>query len=113
MIRPLATRLRRCLLAGALAAAAQVSAAEPSAMPADPGAVTALLQRAEAARQEAAALGAEWLETGRIIEQARREADQGNWDQAAVLAEQALRQGELAVAQAGREAGAWQARVVR
>ena len=107
------TLLSGCLLACVLAAAAEVSAAEPAATPVDPGAVAALIRQAEAARQMAAGLGAEWLETEGVIEQARREADQGNWGQAATLAEQALRQGELAVAQAEREAEAWRARVVR
>ena len=101
--------LTGCLLAGALAAVAEVRGAEPV----DPGSVTALVQQAEAARQKAAEMGAEWLETEEIIERARREAEQGNWQQAAALAEQALSQGELAVAQAEHEAEAWRARVVR
>lgn len=105
--------LTGCLAACALAAAAAVPAAEPAERPVDPDAVTALIRQAEAARRTAAGLGAEWLETGEIIEQARRAADQGNWGQAATLAEQALSQGELAVAQAEREAEAWRARVVR
>jgi hypothetical protein len=101
------------VLAAGLAAVAPVRAAEPPAAPLDPGVVSERIQQAEAARRQAAGQGAEWLETGNLIESARREADQGNWEQAAALAERALRQGELAVAQARRESEAWQARVVR
>lgn len=72
-----------------------------------------MIEQAEAARREAAERGAEWLATRSLIEQARREADEGNWRQAADLAEQALQQGNLAVEQAERESGAWQDRVVR
>jgi hypothetical protein len=91
------------VLAAGLAAVAPVRAAEPPAAPLDPGSVSERIH----------GQGAEWLETGNLIESARREADQGNWEQAAALAERALRQGELAVAQARRESDAWQARVVR
>ena len=66
-----------------------------------------------ALRLEAAELGAEWLATHSLIEQARREAEMGNGQRAADLAEQALHQGRLAVEQAERESGAWRDRVVR
>jgi hypothetical protein len=75
--------------------------------------VTELIGRAEAAQRSATELRAEWLETGGLIEQAREEANLGNLVQAAKLAELARRQSELAVAQAEREAEAWQRRVVR
>ena len=48
-----------------------------------------------------------------LIQQARKEAGLGNLARAAELAELARRQGELAVAQAEREAEAWARRVVR
>lgn len=101
------------VLAASLAVVAGARAAEPPTAPLDAGAVAKLIQQAEAARRHAAEQGAEWLETGDLIEIARREAGQGNWEQAAALAEQALRQGELAAAQAERESEAWRARVVR
>jgi hypothetical protein len=75
--------------------------------------VAALIDRAEAAQSAAAERRAEWLETGGLIEQARKEAGLGNLARAAELAELARRQGELAVAQAAREAEAWARRVVR
>ena len=71
------------------------------------------IHRAETARRAAAGAGAEWLETGKLIEKARQAADDGDFEQAEALAEKARQQGELAVAQAQREAGAWQQRVVR
>lgn len=79
----------------------------------EPEAARELIEQAETARQEAAARGAEWLDTRRLIEEARQEADQGNWQRAATLAEQALQQGTLASAQAERESEAWRERVVR
>ena len=71
------------------------------------------IDRAEAARQLAAERRAEWLDTRALIEQAREEARLGNYGQAVALADEARRQGELAVEQAEREADAWQQRVVR
>ena len=68
---------------------------------------------AETARQKAAALGAEWLQTQSLIEQAQRAEAQGHWAEAVERAEQAREQGELASEQAEREAKAWRDRVVR
>ena len=101
------------VLAAGLAGAVGVRGAGPPAAPPDPHAVSERIQEAEAAKRHAAEMDAEWLDTGSLIEQARREGNQGNWGQAAALAEQALRQAELAIAQAEREAEAWRARVVR
>lgn len=75
--------------------------------------VAELIGRAEAAQHIATELRAAWLETGGLIEQARKEAGLGNLVRAAELAKLARQQGELAVAQAEREAEAWQRRVVR
>jgi hypothetical protein len=100
----------------ALALSASVPGEAPATdagAPPDAAAVAALIERAEAARRRAAELGAEWLDTGAMIRQAREEAARGKLDQAAELAEVAQRQGELAAAQAEREAVAWQRRVVR
>jgi len=71
------------------------------------------IDRAEAARQLATERRTEWLDTRGLIEQAREEARLGNYRQAVALADEARRQGELAVEQAEREAEAWQQRVVR
>jgi hypothetical protein len=73
----------------------------------------ALITAAQSAQKAAAAAGAEWLETGTLIDQARRDAEQENWDMAIELALKAKQQGELAVMQAERESIAWQNRVVR
>jgi hypothetical protein len=73
----------------------------------------AVLVTAESAQKAAAAAGAEWLETGALIDQAIRDAEQGNWDMALELAMKAKQQGELAVMQAERESSAWQRRVVQ
>ena len=73
----------------------------------------AMLLAAQSAQKAAAAAGAEWLETGALIDQARRDAEQENWDIAIELAIKAKQQGELAVMQAERESIAWHNRVVR
>ena len=69
--------------------------------------------RAEAAREQAAELHVEWLETHSLIEQARKEAGLGHYEKAMALADKARQQGELAVEQYERESEAWQRRVVR
>ena len=72
-----------------------------------------MLVAAQNAQKAAAAAGAEWLETDALIDQARRDAEQENWDTAIELAMKAKQQGELAVMQAERESIAWHNRVVR
>jgi len=102
-------------LTAGMAVVAVADAAEPTGASPNlsPKAVYEVIREAEAARRRAAEADAEWLNTANLIQQARQEADQGNWPQAAALAAQALQQGELAVAQAERESEAWQSRVVR
>ena len=102
------------LLTGLPAAAAvQASESPPPGAPIGPGEAALMIEQAEAARREAAERGAEWLATQSLIEQARREAELGNGQRAADLAEQALQQGKLAIEQAERESRAWRDRVVR
>ena len=74
--------------------------------------VADLLDEAEAWRTRATALDAEWLETRSLIDKARQAAANQNWRDANELAAKAKKQGELAVAQAKREADAWRHRVV-
>lgn len=95
-------------LHGAWAEEPAVTARPPSA-----ASVAARIDEAEQARRRAAELGAEWLATRDLIAQARKEAEQGNLQQAIELADLARAQGELAAAQAANEAEAWQQRVVR
>jgi hypothetical protein len=94
-----------------VATATMAGAADESA--ADPAAVSELISQAEAERRRAAEGRAEWLQTSRLIDEARQQADQGNWTAAADLAGKALRQSRLALEQAAREQEAWRDRVVR
>jgi len=81
--------------------------------PANEETVAYELALAEASRQRAAEAGAEWLETGSLIEQAKHAVENEDWRQALVLARRAKQQGELAVEQAGRESVAWRERVIQ
>jgi len=55
---------------------------------------------AEAARQQAAKIGGEWRDTGKMIEAARKAAGEGKYDEALSLAEQARVQSVLGYEQA-------------
>ena len=107
------------LLAAALTACSRNDSPEQTTgkIAPDPGATResfgAMLVAAQSAQTAAAEAGAEWLETGVLIEQARLDAEQENWDTAIELAMKAKQQGELAVMQAERESIAWHNRVVR
>ena len=68
---------------------------------------------AERLQAEAAAAGAEWLETGKLLDQANKEAVDGNMDVAFSLLDKARFQAEAAIKQAEHEADAWADRVVR
>lgn len=81
--------------------------------PANAQTVAHEIDLAEASRQEAAEARAEWLQTGSLIEEAKRAAESEDWQQALALARQAKQQAELAVEQAERESVAWRSRVVR
>lgn len=68
---------------------------------------------AERLRADASAAGAEWLETGKLLDQANEEAADGNMDVAFSLLDKARFQAEAAIKQAEYEASAWASRVVR
>lgn len=68
---------------------------------------------AEQLRSEASAAGAEWFETGKLLEQAKEAADGGNMDTAYLLLEKARFQAETAIKQAEQESSAWADRVVQ
>jgi len=71
------------------------------AVRADPAAAAASsIEKAEAARQEAAAVGGEWRDTAKMIQEARAAAQGGDFTAAQRLASQAYRQGELGYRQA-------------
>ena len=68
---------------------------------------------AEDMRAEAAALGWEWIETEKLLDQAREAAANGDDMAALELVEKARFQAEAAIRQAEHEAEAWKGRVVR
>jgi hypothetical protein len=68
---------------------------------------------ADAFRQRAAEAGAEWVDTGSLIQQAEQAVEMKDWQLAMELACRAKQQGELAVEQAARESVAWRERVVQ
>jgi len=72
-----------------------------------------LFDEAERLRAEAAAAGAEWRDTGALLDEARAAAARGEADKALALVEQARFQAAAAISQAEREAEAWKKRVVR
>lgn len=73
----------------------------------------ARLAAAEQLRARAAEAGAEWLETGSLLDEARRAAADGDMQKATALVEQARFEAEAALSQAAKEAEAWKRRVVR
>lgn len=71
------------------------------------------LAEAEQLRLQAAAAGAEWLQTEALLEQARNEAAAGDLDTASALVDEAQFQAEAALRQAEHESTAWQNRVIK
>lgn len=72
---------------------------------------TAAWEAAEAKRKEAAAVGYEWRDTGKMLKKAKEEAEAGNTEAAMKLVAKAHEESMDAVAQEAREASAWQSRV--
>ena len=68
---------------------------------------------AERMQAEASAAGAEWLETGKLLDQASEAAADGNMDVAFSSLDKARFQAEAAIKQAEHEADAWINRIVR
>ena len=73
----------------------------------------ASLETAEQLLAKAAKAGTEWLETGKLLDEARKAAADGDMQAAMALVEQARFQAETAISQAEHEAEAWKSRVVR
>lgn len=71
------------------------------------------LAEAEQLRAEASAVGAEWLQTEGLLEQAREAAANGDTQTALSLVAEARFQAEAALHQAEHETGVWRDRVVR
>ena len=88
--------------------------AEATSPPAPaPDQIAAQIEQAEQLRQAAADRGAEWLQTGSLIERARQAMAAQEWQTARQLARRAIQQSELAIEQSERESTGWQRRVVR
>ena len=68
---------------------------------------------AERSRALAAAVGYEWIETSKLLQQAETAADAGDMEEALQLLEKAQFQAEAAIRQSEHEAGAWRDRVIR
>jgi hypothetical protein len=85
------------LLVGLLSAAltSNVMADEVSAAK-----VQKLIDAADAARKEAASVGGEWRDTGKMIKKAKALLKEGNFVAAAKLANEAAKQGHLGYEQA-------------
>lgn len=69
--------------------------------------------QADGLRADAAALGWEWLDTGKLLDQAREAAANGDEETALALVEKARFQADAAIKQAEHEVEAWKGRVVR
>lgn len=70
-------------------------------------------EAADAARKKAASVGYEWRDTKKILKQAKKAADGGDFAKAETLAIKAQKQGEAGVAQAAEQEEAWKSAVLR
>lgn len=77
---------------------AQSSASESSA--------GAAIKAAKVARKKSAAADAEWRDMGKFIKKAEKLASDGKYGEAEKLAQKAIKQGELGLAQAAAQANA-------
>ena len=72
-----------------------------------------LYNEGECLRRAAAAMGAEWLDTEKLLLRSIEEASSGRWENALALAEKGRFQAEQALHQAKYEAEAWKGRVLK
>ena len=110
------TNRRRRLLAAAVAAAfmAGASCAATRASEADDAETfKAAYEAGKAARKAAAAVGFEWRDTKKMLRQAKKLAEKGEYEEAIELANEAKRQGEHGVAQAREQETAWKEAVLK
>ena len=80
---------------------------------ADEKSFNASYEAAEAARKKAASVKYEWRDTAKILKQAKKAADKGDYETAEKLANKARMQGEMAVAQAKEQEQLWPTAVVK
>jgi hypothetical protein len=85
------------VFAGALATGCATTSTNNAAMEAE---YQQAMAAAETARQQAATIGGEWRDTGKIMKQAEEAAAKGDYDTAVSLAEKARVQGVLGYEQA-------------
>jgi hypothetical protein len=91
--------MRKTILALAAATLLGAGCATQTAKPADAGQAAAAIAAAEASRAAAAAVGYEWRDTAKMIEDAKKAVEEKDFDKAVKLAKQAEKQGKNAVAQ--------------
>ncbi len=72
---------------------------------------TAAWDAADAARKDAAAVGYEWRDTGKILGKAKAAADEGDMENAMKLVAKAQEQSADAMVQQKRESELWKTRV--
>ena len=109
------TNGRQRLLATAVVAAAFMAGAPcATASEADDAeAFKAAYEAGKAARKAAAAVGFEWRDTKKMLRQANKLAEKGEYRKAIELANKARRQGEHGVAQAREQETAWKEAVLK
>lgn len=97
----------------ALVLAAGVWGWAPPAAANDEATFVDVYNAAVAARKAAAEAGYEWRDTKKLLRQARKLAEKGEFEKAVALANRAKRQGELGLVQAEEQEAAWRAAVVK
>ena len=80
----------------------------PAGWGADAGEISALIERAEAARQRAAELEYEWRFTAKRIKEAQTALESGDLETARAKAERALFEAERAIEQAAISEATWE-----
>ena len=85
----------------------------PRVMAGDAATFEAAYEAADAARMAAAEVGFEWRDTKKMLRKAKKLAENGKYEQAIALADQARRQGESGVLQAAEQEKTWQSRVLK
>ena len=105
------TSARRRFLGAAAAIAAGAWALRVCAD--DAATFDAAYEAGSAARKAAAKVGFEWRDTRKLLRQARKLAEKGEYAKAVEFAHRARRQGELAVLQAREQETAWREMVLK
>ncbi len=94
-------------------AAATVLMCAGSAALADVEAFNEAFSKANDTRKQAAEMNHEWRDTAKVLKNAQKAAEAGDFDKAMALVAQAQLQSEQAIVQADRESKLWQSRIIR